>query len=186
MNILCLHGFRTSKDHFEKSINKKIVSKLKNHKFYFINSLFSHKEEGYQWWNTTKEGLYNLEKYDTIDESIEYIIKFIKENKIDILWGFSQGGCIANIIAHKYPKLLKKVIISSGFPTTDLNLINTVNHKIELDCLITYGEKDDLVIPSLTKKLVDDYKKVVLYEHKWGHVIPNDNKFMEVLLEFLK
>lgn len=47
MRILCLHGYRTSKDHFEKSINKKIMSKLKNHEFYFINAPFSHKEEGF-------------------------------------------------------------------------------------------------------------------------------------------
>jgi hypothetical protein len=89
MKILCLHGCRTSKEHFEKSINKKIMSKLKNHEFYFINAPFSHIEEGFQWWTTTKDGLYNLEKYDTLYESMEYIIKFIKENKIDILWGFS-------------------------------------------------------------------------------------------------
>jgi predicted esterase len=186
MRILCLHGFRTSKDHFEKSINKKIMSKLKNHEFYFINAPFSHKEEGFQWWTTTKDGLYNLEEYDTLYESMEYIIKFIKENKIDILWGFSQGGSIANIIVQKNPELLKKVIISSGFPSTDKRTIEPRINKNKVECLITYGEKDDLVIPLLTKKLDEYYEKSTLYEHKWGHVIPNDNKFLEVLMQFLK
>lgn len=185
MKILCLHGYRNSKDNFEKSIQKNVIKKLKSHQFYFLNSLFVHPEEGYQWWATTKEGLYNLKSYDTIKESIDYIIQYIKQNQIDVIWGFSQGGCLANIIVHLYPDLVKKIIISSGFPCTDLEFKVKVETKISVECLITFGTKDDLVVPELTKQLSNFYFQPDLYEHKWGHVIPNDNSFTTKLDTFL-
>ena len=153
----------------------------------------------YQWWSTSKEGLFNEENYDTLYESIEHIYNLCQQNEYDGILGSSQGSVLVQIIVYlqehpnlfeeKYKKFkfkFKFAIIGCTFSITDIKYKNLYGHKINLPILNIYGLNDELVPYLLSKELNNKCNNLKYFEHKGKHYIPTTQEMKVVLLDFFK
>lgn len=95
------------------------------------------------------------------DDVIEIINKTIMENNIDIenisLTGHSVGGTGTWNIAISHPDLFKRLAPLSGsvrVNSTSLNALKNISIKAFV------GEKDEIIDPNLSKKMIEELKRV--------------------------
>lgn len=197
--IILLHG--NSETH--KIFNKLISSLKENYKVYAIDSRCHGKSEN------TKEISYDLMSED--------IIEFIKKLKIDkpIIYGFSDGGITALLIAIKEPNILSKLIISGanlnprglkksflfivriGYTLTrnkkfkmmlkEPNIKIEDLKKIKVPTVILVGEKD--IVPIEHTKLIHNNipnsKLEIITNETHGSYITNSDKIYEIIKKYI-
>lgn len=210
-NIICLHEFRNNGNLFMKSFDS-ISNKLNNINLIYITSPIKYNKTSYdnnditfidniyyQWWTTSKNGLFNEEKYDTLYESIEYIYNYINTNNhIDGILGSSQGSVLTQIILYlqEYPNLFplkyqkfkfnfKFAILGCTFSITDNELKHLYNYKLNIPILNIYGTNDTLVPYEISKEFNNKCNNIQYYEHNGKHYIPNNKSMAIRINEFI-
>jgi predicted esterase len=122
MKFLCLHGLRHNGVKLKKSMDTFIRKcKGKGIEFVFIDSPFLYSDEEKdlrKWYSASKENIFTLDKYDTLQESLKYVKEKYEEYKCDSLIGFSQGANIVQVLLYQGLKV-DKVILVSPFLVTD-------------------------------------------------------------------
>ncbi|KAI9297480.1 FSH1-domain-containing protein [Neoconidiobolus thromboides FSU 785] len=210
LRLLMLHGYTQNKNVFEKKCGA-LRKSLKNHcEFQFIdapfeltdkeeikkysgNSIGDENEKQLAWF------IRNSNVYDGLDESVDYLLKFINENgPFDGILGFSQGGIMASIISkmieedieeikQKYNSinLFKFNIIVSGFLPRDERVLDYYKKNSTIPSLFIIGERDDLVLPANSLKLKERYDNATLLTHEGGHFIPTKAIYKAEILKFV-
>lgn len=98
MKILTLRGYRHNSDLMPKSM-RPMINKAKRFDihFDFIYSPLKYEEEQTdidyrKWWNADRETLFTPEHYNTVAESLDFIVKVWNSDNYDGIMGFSQGS----------------------------------------------------------------------------------------------
>lgn len=186
-SIGVLHGCRQDKIIIE-SLLKDYVKKIKKYtnndcKISYLDGQYDHTDKGKMWYKTTLDlgriGTDDISESD-IDETLNYINSFVKENNINILIGFSQGGNVVSTylrLRNKDKHIVSAAIISGyDFPRYLDNEIDNVN-------LVTvYSESDNIVDYRLTPKSKGLDK---ILTHLKGHKIYSGGKFITNFIESL-
>ena len=199
LKILCLHGLRHNSELLKKSMER-IIKKLVKFdiEFYFYDSPIKYTNDNdtdndyRQWWTATKENVYILEKFDTIELSITNLKNKWDSDKYDGLLGFSQGGEIAQIFAYQIQnKIIKTyepkfLILVSSIPITDINYNKYYQYQLNYKTLIISGSKDTLVSMDKTLSLVKYFKEPSIIIHRGGHYFSTTSETYYRLKKFLQ
>jgi len=192
MKILCLHGLRHNKDLLERSI-KPMFNKFKDVTFVFINAPFTfpNEPEFYCWWNATRENAQTIEKYDTINESLQYITNIWNNDKFDGILGFSQGSVVAQIFCYHIQNNVinthspKFAIFCSTTEISDISLHSLYQTKLKIPICVMYGIKDTLVTNDVCIKVGNKLSdNPHLIEHCGGHYVASNRDVIVGLQQF--
>lgn len=209
-NILCLHGFSSSSAIFESKnhIQKILQKSIKDANFYYLNGTHTIKgeEETFCWFYYDKDNILNIDwdlinniNYNEIDksmkgqplggligiqESTEYLLKYIKEKNINCIIGFSQGGAM---LYH----LLNEKLIDQNIPCIFIGAFKPYHQnpnadKIQNKSLHMMGENDTVIKPELSHNLYDRFndenKNIIVHNGK--HVVSNNGESKRRIKEF--
>ena len=192
MKILCLHGLRHNGTLLEQSM-KGISKKFKNIEFVFINSKFKFENEEnlYCWWNANRENALTIDKYDLINESINYILQYWNKDIYDGILGFSQGSVVAQIFCYYVQNKIietyapKFAILCSSSEISDLNLKKLYETKLNLPICYMYGSKDPIINSETNMKLIEKLgDNVYILEHNGGHYVSSNSGTIDKLQIF--
>lgn len=123
MNILCLHGCRQTKEIFKKLLKISVIKSENN--FFFIDGLYNHSQHGKMWYEQELQikdiGVTIYDPKTTV-KTMEQINNSITENKINMLFGFSQGAnVIDTYLQLTHDKRIEKAILISGYSFTGIS-----------------------------------------------------------------
>jgi len=208
--ILVLHGFYDSAQNRQYQM-RSLIRSMKDIEFVFINSPFpfidydflktsdnSSNEQRYQWMSYKPGWPVTMYNYDTIKESIEYIIDYINQNgPFDGLLGFSQGAIVCVTMLLKIPNwplipsCIKFVILVGCPPINDQTIkpiLETFNKQDQLPTLHISGMNDTLITPEMSEIVFKYFNPSLaeFYLHKGGHYCPNDSDFRQRLKAFIQ
>ena len=112
--------------------------------------------------------------FDCLDD----VNRCIKENNINVLLGFSQGGNVVDtFLQHRPHQQIKKAIIMSSY-----SLNEVVKNKVDdVEVLNVTSECDLIVKHTLFPK---NYNKLLHITHNKGHKIPG-NPIMRQIRKFI-
>lgn len=202
--ILVIHGFYDSAENRQNQM-RSLIRSMKDIEFIFINSPFefidygflktsntSTNEQRYQWMSYNPEWPVANYNYDTIKESIEYIIDYINQNgPFDGLLGFSQGAIVCVTMLLNIPKCIKFVILIGCPPINDSTIkpiLETFNKQNQLPTLHISGMNDTLITSEMSETIFKYFNPsfAEFYLHKGGHYCPNDSDFRQKLRDFIQ
>jgi hypothetical protein len=209
--ILVLHGFYDSAQNRQNQM-RCLIRSMKEIEFVFINSSFTFvdygflkssdtasSEQRYQWFSYKPEWPVINYEYDTIKESIEYIVDYINQNgPFDGLLGFSQGAIVCVTMLLKIPtwplipNCIKFGIIVSCPPINDPTikpiLDKTFNQRDQLPTLHISGKNDTLITSEMSEMVFKYFNPSLaeFYLHKGGHYCPSDPDFRQKLKDFIQ
>ncbi|CAF1630928.1 unnamed protein product [Rotaria magnacalcarata] len=189
--ILVLHGFYDSAENRQHQM-RSLIRSMKDIEFIFINSPFpfvdygflksfdnTSNEQRYQWCSYNPEWPVTNYNYDTIQESIEYVVNYIDHNgPFHGLLGFSQGAIF--------------IILIGCPPINDPNIkpiletLNTQNQSVP--SLHISGINDTLISTEMSESLFKYFNSSLaeFYKHKGGHYCPSDSDFRQKLRDFIQ
>jgi len=192
MNIICLHGYGSSASILKKIMAKHVEKLELSYNLIFLDGPHKVGENNCWWYYDEKLGDENdkiinwrtitKEKSIGLEESIEYVKKYIENEKTYAVIGFSQGAAFANILAHRF--YINKIVLCSGF-LIDNNLENSDNSKIGTISLHIFGEEDTIIPEELSRELLDIYTDSQILSHEKGHIFPTNAVTRNKLLSFL-
>ncbi|CAF0977878.1 unnamed protein product [Rotaria sp. Silwood1] len=211
IRILVLHGFCDSAQNREYQM-RTLIRSMKDMEFIFINAPFlfvdygflkssdnSSNEQRYQWMSYKPEDPVTNYNYDTIRESIEYVINYINNNgPFNGLLGFSQGAIVCATMLLNIPNwpILPnciKFVILIGCPQINDETIKPILETFDkqnqlLPSFHISGMNDTLITPELSEKVFQYFNPLVaeFYIHKGGHYCPNDSNFRQKLRDFIQ
>lgn len=187
--FLLLHGYGADENDLFSIFNKI----PENFLVISLQGLYPMHNGGFSWYEISllsSNEIYINEK-QAIKSSEEIIIfikdiiyKYYKGKKTDIwICGFSQGAILSYYIALKYPYLINKVIILSGFPYNKILPTITFNNILYINKLkffITHGKYDNIISINLARnslKLINNLKinNFFYKEYESGHTISQLN-----------
>jgi uncharacterized protein (DUF924 family)/Ran GTPase-activating protein (RanGAP) involved in mRNA processing and transport len=132
------------------------------------------------WWNATDDPSTMI--YEGLEETIAYVNRYCQmHGPFDGILGFSQGGCLAGILAHLQQiqsPLVKDchfqfVVIISGFACRDIrpefNMSTRPPIPISLPSYHCWGLADSLVINPRSECLANWFVNPVVKTHVGGH-----------------
>lgn len=139
------------------------------------------------WWNATDDPA--TMRYVGLEKTLEHVENCFREHgPFDGVMGFSQGGCLAGLLAALQPRGHIKFdfcVVLSGFYCRDVEycklLLDGVpqNHRkedvhakgsaIAMPSFHSWGLEDQLVEPWRSEKLADCFKDPLLVPHKADH-----------------
>jgi len=139
------------------------------------------------WWNATDDP--STMRYVGMEKTLEHVENAFREHgPFDGVMGFSQGGCLAGLLAALQPRGHIKFdfcVVISGFYCRDVEycklLLDGVpkNHRkedvhakggaITMPSFHSWGLQDQLVEPWRSEKLADCFKDPLLLPHKADH-----------------
>ena len=209
--ILVLHGFFDSAQNREHQM-RSLTRTMKDMEFVFINSSFPFVNYGflkpdedppadqrYQWFSYRPEWPVTDYSYDTLNESVTFIVNYIQHNgPFHGLLGFSQGAivCVAallNVVPQiSLPDCMKFAIIvgcpSINDPTVKSALDNIKQHQQQIATLHVSGMNDTLITSAMSEMVFNcfDPSKAEFYQHKGGHYVPSDPPFRQKLRDFVQ
>jgi predicted esterase len=225
-SILFLHGKTQNSIIFEKRMKKfiKIFTKdIKDYHIiipngpYFMDESDKEKveeEKNRRWVFSTLNELREKSEmeYKGFEESLQIIIDIVEKNKVEIIFGFSQGSLIATFLCilissnEEFKKKfidLKCIILCAGFiepiPLNEMfkdryelikNLINSENNKTEafinLPTLNIYGETDTFIVKEKSQNLEKLFKNIESYPHPGKHFVPLSKEDIKKYIDFIK
>ena len=162
------------------------------------------KEDYRQWWSATKDSVTNLDKFDTLEESMELLVKKWNSENYSGILGFSQGSVLVQIFTFfcetkkkvktleiNYPP--KFVILASSFAITDKTIkseideYTTSKNKLKTPMCLMYGSKDSFVTKDQTLQILDYWNKEQCFEleHNGGHYVSTTKTTCELLFDFI-
>ncbi len=123
---------------------------------------------------------------ETIKKISVFINEYIYNLKNTIVWlcGFSQGAILSYSLALYNPKIIKKVILLSGYLENKIILEKNINYDYSffrnIDFFISHGKYDTIIPIEWAKKGIKFLKKNRIYsiyykEYESGHVLCNLN-----------
>ncbi|CAF2475471.1 unnamed protein product [Rotaria sp. Silwood2] len=209
--ILVLHGFYDSAQNRQYQM-RSLIKSMKDIEFVFINAPFSFvdygflkssdnssNEERYQWMSYKPEDPVTNYNYDTMKESIEYIVNYIHSNgPFNGLLGFSQGAIVCATMLLNIPNwpilpCCIKFVILIGCPPINDETIKPILETFDrnnqlLPSLHISGMNDPLITPEMSEKAFKYFNPLVaeFYLHKGGHYCPNDSDFRQKLRDFIQ
>ena len=208
--ILVLHGFYDSAQNREHQM-RSLIRQMKQIEFVFIDAPFPFVNHGfvqstenlpieprYQWMSYRPEFARTEFEYDTIKESVEYIIDYINQNgPFDGLLGFSQGAVVCVTMLLKIPtwpllpSCIKFVILVGCPPLADPKIKSFTANFCKQDSLPTLhiSGRNDTLIPTESSEIVFQYfnpLQAEFYVHNGGHFCPGDGDSRQKLREFLQ
>jgi hypothetical protein len=141
------------------------------------------------WWHASADN----KEYFGLDITLKYIDHMFKtQGPFDGIFGFSQGGALAGILAAMQPfgnVAFKFVMCISGFASRASAHVPLLQPSmVTMPSYHVVGSKDILVDPDRSRKLHACFKDGILYEHNGGHFVPNlwpNDKFREFMTPFL-
>ncbi|CAF1105252.1 unnamed protein product [Rotaria magnacalcarata] len=209
--ILVLHGFYDSAENRQHQM-RSLIRSMKDIEFIFINSPFpfvdygflksfdnTSNEQRYQWCSYNPEWPVTNYNYDTIQESIEYVVNYIDHNgPFHGLLGFSQGAIVCTAMYLNIPNwpilpsCIKFIILIGCPPINDPNIkpiletLNTQNQSVP--SLHISGINDTLISTEMSESLFKYFNSSLaeFYKHKGGHYCPSDSDFRQKLRDFIQ
>lgn len=174
--VICLHGYGQSDEIFRQKASNIIKSLGKKYELVFIKAPHSVKnfqgENTNAWWTYENVNeFFKSTNYLGVEESISLV-----ENHLPFsgIIGFSQGGAFASFLPALFP--VDFCITIGAFPVTDPKYSVLYDSVDKTKFYHIYGEKDEIVLPSITKQLHDCCgTDKELLSHNGRHVIPNIN-----------
>lgn len=149
------------------------------------------------WWRA------NLDKsiYYQVPETIEYLRDYLKDQKFNGVFGFSQGAGMAAALTkileqpEAYPSILvdgkaphppfEFCVLVSGFRPVDGELGPLFSTPITTPSLHVLGRNDAIVVPERGRTLVDVCKDPRVEEHEGGHFVPSKANWRTFFKEYL-
>lgn len=152
------------------------------------------------WWRANRE----KSIYYGVPQTMEYLRDYLKDQKFNGVFGFSQGAGMAAVLAavlerpESYPSFLidgkaphpplNFCILVSGFKPMDGELGPLFTTPLTTPSLHVLGRNDAIVSLERGKTLVDACQNPRLEEHEGGHFVPSKaswrNFFKEYLLSY--
>jgi len=201
MKILCLHGLRHSGDMMKKSMKdliRKFAKKDIEFDFYtspikFTDKLAESENEYFQWWSGTRETGLTLEKYDTIEQSINNVLAKWNSDQYDGILGFSQGSVLTQIFAYQIQNKIidtyepKFIILAGASPISDTIYKQYYKDTLKYPVVFIAGMRDTLVTLDITNELRKyfDPDKTLFLIHNGGHYVSTSTEIMYPLLAFI-
>ena len=156
INVLCLHGYTQNNTLFSKTINVLFKKNESSHLRFLVpngnyivsdgNYIVSEEETREVGGSWKTESFTKLYTYENIQESIDYIKDFIKEERIDCVLGFSQGAVFSSILLSQNILLdCKMAVIIAGSGIQDPSLSSIP--QIDVEAILYSGEADTLCPP---------------------------------------
>lgn len=151
-------------------------------------------EQPRAWWRADDDG-----NYLDWDKSVDYINDVLaKEGPFDGIVGFSQGGCLAGILASAFEKpdrmpglrlpkgqgALKFAVAVSGFRSRDRLHQKLFEKPIETPVLHVLGRADQIVDLERSQTLVDVCKNSRVELHDGGHSLPSQAPWRNFFRDF--
>ncbi|CDS04144.1 hypothetical protein LRAMOSA07098 [Lichtheimia ramosa] len=160
---------------------------LKPYGWWFPISSYANTEEGY---------------YAGFKESVEYLKDvLVKEGPFDGIFGFSQGACLAAVMAELLenrslmPHLVSPefehpafrfAIVAAGFkPESQDATQNLFKGKIKTPSMHLIGEADSLIVPERMLALADVFEDPIIFKHPGGHLVPTNAASRNDILAFV-
>ncbi|CAK9060867.1 Esterase AAEL000016, partial [Durusdinium trenchii] len=139
------------------------------------------------WWNSTDDPA--TMRYVGFDQSLEYLEKVFKEEgPFDGVLGFSQGGCMAGLLAQMQPRgaiQFNFCVVVSGFYCRDVELCKMQLEKpperhredlvkakagvVQMPSFHIWGLQDQLVEPWRSRILSETFDRPVIATHEADH-----------------
>ncbi|KAI9318658.1 serine hydrolase FSH [Dichotomocladium elegans] len=162
----------------------------------------------YAWWFANRQGPGTDDGYYYgFKDTMAYIKKILlEEGPFDGVLGFSQGACLAGILAHalEFRSLpddnvqllprdfphppLQFVILAGGFKPLQQatkGILYSSKRKVETRSLHMIGEVDTVVAPERMDALTAAFKNPVIFRHAGGHFVPSTAAARKSLASFL-
>ncbi|SOV05197.1 related to FSH3 - putative serine hydrolase [Ustilago sp. UG-2017a] len=151
-------------------------------------------EQPRAWWRADDDG-----NYLGWDKSVDYINEVLKtEGPFDGIVGFSQGGCLAGILASAFEKpermpglklpkeqgAFKFAVAVSGFRSRDQLHQKLFETPIETPVLHVLGRADQIVELERSQTLVDVCKNSRVELHDGGHSLPSQAPWRNFFRDF--
>jgi len=182
MNILCLHGCCQNVEILKNLLRDYIKLSTPNTQWYFIEGKYNHSRCGKTWFypelslDQIGKDVIEMNEINNILNDIDI---YIKENKINVLIGFSQGGNVVDCYLRLFKNDIKCAIIYAGYTFPQLvKLQNSIN----LPILYITSENDEIVPTELRPT---DYENMILLLHDKGHKIPTQKIIIKQVLSFI-
>ena len=176
--MLCLHGSGQCSKNF-----KTLCRPIRGIDLFFLNGPYKYEKGGRTWYNRTATAPLKLSDYpDIIDTSLELIDKSVKENNIEILFGYSQGGAAVDAYLAYMNKdsQIKKAIIMSGY-----SIIDPDRKKVKVPLLNIYSGADKVIAP-IHNPTLTQYEDIRTFEHDKGHVLNLTRNVINEIYEFIE
>eukprot|EP01060_Flectonema_neradi_P035544 TRINITY_DN6575_c1_g1_i1.p1 TRINITY_DN6575_c1_g1~~TRINITY_DN6575_c1_g1_i1.p1 ORF type:complete len:1200 (+),score=193.21 TRINITY_DN6575_c1_g1_i1:51-3650(+) len=193
IRVLVLHGLRQNSRKFSKMTKKVLDGISKETKLEFVFLDAPHRSSldnaanvtmlantGRHWYNATTDENGNT-IYEGLDESIEYLDEcFDKRGPFQCVIGFSQGACVASVMASLHASGSEKakhfnpncyICISGGECRDSRTRFKSLHEENTLDIpsFHIYGETDTIMPPDRTIRLSQVYKDAVVKGHPGDH-----------------
>lgn len=225
VRVLALHGYAQSAEIFKKKMS--VIRKAcgKNVEFVFVDAPIllqptdmpqmstsaqaldtiqaSPEEPELQpraWWRANQEKT----QYYGVPQTVEYLRDYLKGQRFDGVFGFSQGAGMAAALAamlerpESYPTImidgkpphppLQFCVLVSGFKPVDKEIGQLFGVPLKTPSLHVLGRNDVIVSLERGKTLVDVCENPRVEEHEGGHFVPSKaswrNFFKEYLLSY--
>ena len=193
--VLCLHGCCQHQIMF-KSLLKNYIKfgcRDDNLEFHFIEGLYDHPDGGKTWYNVPldvdKIGFIKMDD-QLVKEAMDQVSKYIKENNITVLLGFSQGAnVIDTYLQTTKDKYIKKAVMLSGYSLVkdkdDKDVKNITSEsmaKVDVPILNVYSN-EDTIVPSKFRSI--NYNNIANIIHEKGHKTPTSNPTIRTICKFM-
>jgi predicted esterase len=153
-------------------------------------------EQPRAWWKASDDGSYTL-----FDETVDFLNEeFVKHGPFDGVFGFSQGACLAALLASafeepsRYPRFkfppgqgpLRFCISVSGFRARDEKLQTLFpSGGIQTPVLHVLGKADQIVDEERAQTLVQVASQSRVEYHESGHVVPSQANFRNFYRDYI-
>ncbi|XP_077297636.1 esterase GA18864 isoform X2 [Arctopsyche grandis] len=190
LKILALHGYRQNGDTFKAKIGsfRKAVAKIANVTFLTAPHVVKPNSEDANenvdqrgWWFNAEDYTFSGTRIGGpaigFTETLELLEKTFKDHgPFDGILGFSQGACLAGILAAMQQKGLlpykfKFAIIASGFCSGSLVHKGFYDEEITLPTLHVFGETDKIIPKEMSETLAGVFSDAIIVDHDGGHYL---------------
>lgn len=199
LNIICLHGYGSTAATLRKIMSEHVEKLETIYNLIFLDGPHKVGENNCWWYYDEKIDDKSIDNNDAtrinwttitkekpvgLAESIEYLRKYVENDKTIAIIGFSQGAAFANILAHQF--YIPKVILCSGFLIDNSNIKHlNINSEITTQSLHIFGESDEIISQQLSKELLNIYTDSQIVCHEKGHIFPSNAMIRNKILNFL-
>jgi predicted esterase len=186
--VLCLHGCCQSEEMFRSLLKTWIRIGEKDHdlEFHFLQATTPHSNGGWTWY--TKEldvSAIGTLQYDPDMQNpcLDRVHAYVREHKIDVLLGFSQGGNVVDTYLYKYDMCgpVQRGVIFSGYEM--LLSGDRVRPGLGAPMLSVYSDADEIVPSKFRPK---HYLALAEFAHTKGHRLPSGNKTIRALCQYMR
>ena len=187
INILCLHGCNQNKQIFEdltKNLRQIATTYSKQNNcsefiWHYIEAKYDHSLKNKTWYpielDIPKIGTIEID-HEMVSTTLDELDKEIKDLKIDVLIGFSQGGNVVDTYLVYKSNSIKCAVIFSGY-----NLVDANRTVVDTPVMNVYSNKDTIVLP----KFMPVYKNMTVKQHDKGHKLPTSKPFVRDIVDFI-